>query len=94
MQANSLLSADTTSSGTYDHPRSYPPTQRIEARSRRSTEDDAAGDIFSGHGFGHFSFRCSPRAVPAAVLAALSGALSRILSREALRLRPGGSVLA
>jgi len=32
--------------------------------------------------------------VPAVVLAALSGALSRMLSREALRLRPGGSVLA
>ena len=34
------------------------------------------------------------RIVPAAVLAALSGALSRKLSREALRLRPGGSVPA
>jgi hypothetical protein len=29
-----------------------------------------------------------------AVLAALVGALSRMLSREALRLRPGGNVLA
>lgn len=32
--------------------------------------------------------------VPVAVLAALVGALSRMLSREALRLRPGGNVLA
>jgi hypothetical protein len=34
------------------------------------------------------------RIVPAAVLAAMSGALARKFSREALRLRPGGSVLA
>ena len=54
VQAKSLLSTETTFDGTYlrshlERPGADWPTQRDEARYRRSTERDASGDVLSGH---------------------------------------------
>ena len=49
MQTKSLLSSETTSSGTYDHPRFLLANTADSSPQPSLAEDDAAGNILSGH---------------------------------------------